>query len=97
MDLWASISLPLNRGGLSIGSSNQPATLHKQSNFHRIGFDLGQSPCALVNGACSLEIDWFTDGDYPQASVFARNVDSGDRVKLADAEGAVALGRRLIR
>ncbi len=38
---------------------------------------------------------WFTDGDYPGASVFRRELETGQRVLVAEAEGPVVVDREM--
>ena len=84
---WVSFSLPASSsgGGVTIGSPSVPARLDKTSSFHRIWFTNLSSSCEITASApsCPVELNWFTDGDYPRASAFVVNQDSGQRRRLA--------------
>ncbi|MDX1410350.1 MAG: SpvB/TcaC N-terminal domain-containing protein, partial [Saprospiraceae bacterium] len=59
-----------------------PHSLSKAANFHRIQYesDFGSS-CDLNPQVpvCDLELTWFTDSNYPDASVFAHESAGGQR------------------
>ena len=95
MKLWASITLPDQRGGVRIGSATSPGTQQKTANFHRVYFSGVANPCDLAGGACRVALTWFTDGDYPRASVFRRELETGQRVLVAEAEGPVVVDREI--
>ncbi len=88
--LWVSFQLP---GGTApdefiAGSVGYPHTLTKVANFHRIFYQssTGES-CELTsqNPECAVNLTWFTDGNYPDASVFVHEVVSGSRSFLETA------------
>ncbi|MDT8321648.1 MAG: putative Ig domain-containing protein, partial [Xanthomonadales bacterium] len=84
---WVSFSLPASTsgGGVTVGSPSVPARLDKTSSFHRIWVADSSLSCEITSSAptCPVELNWFTDGDYPRASAFVVNEDSGQRRRLA--------------
>ena len=85
---WANFSLPgtiYASGSISIGSSSSPVGLNKAANFHAVSYDNSSgASCELTNSApvCSVVLTWFTDGNYPSATVFAHNQTTGVYTKV---------------
>jgi len=85
---WANFSLPGTSyagGGISIGSSSSPVGLNKAASFHAVSYDNSSgTSCVLTNAApvCSVVLTWFTDGNYPSATVFAHNQTTGVYTKV---------------
>jgi RHS repeat-associated protein len=77
---WVDFTLPSSAGSVSIGSSSNRAVFNKEANFHRVYSTNGNS-CQIVSGgsSCDATLTWFTDSDYPDASVFAYNQTTGQR------------------
>ncbi|MEM7704853.1 MAG: FG-GAP-like repeat-containing protein [Pseudomonadota bacterium] len=60
-----------------IGTSLNPLKTTKRENLNAIAFS-GQDEslpvvCATENEQCQVFVDWFAEGDYPNAAVFIRN------------------------
>ena len=90
--LWLDFGLPdtLARGNVSMGISDQPVSLTKAASFHRISFSFAPGPvCETTQSqtACAVLLSWFTDGDYPQASVFDLNLNSATRRLITTSDG----------
>ena len=75
-------------GSVSIGTSGSFQEFQKSSNFHRVWFN-GASSCELSGtpASCDVDLTWFTDGDFPQASVYA--YDGTTREWLATSTQAI--------
>ena len=95
MKLWARFTLPENRGSIQIGSASAPRTLLKSASFHRVHFAPPAQPCDLAVAGCTVSLTWFTDGDYPRASVFRLNRDTGTRALVSDSEGPAVVQREV--
>jgi len=85
---WANFSLPgtsYASGGISIGSSSSPIALNKAANFHAVSYDNSSgASCEITNSTptCSVVLTWYTDGNYPKATVFAHNRTTGVYTKV---------------
>jgi hypothetical protein len=59
--------------------------LEKTASFHGVSYQhAGGSSCQLSgsNQACALQLTWFTDGDYPNATVYAHNTTADTYEKV---------------
>ncbi|MGB7452380.1 MAG: hypothetical protein WBM36_09670, partial [Lysobacterales bacterium] len=68
-------------GSVSIGTSSNLQELEKASNFHRIWFN-GANSCQInsTTPICQIDLTWFTDSDFPQATVYAYNGTTRDPI-----------------
>jgi RHS repeat-associated protein len=87
--IWLSYTLP---GGnqVQLGTAANPVALLKQADFHRIHWTYpGGAFCAIdaTDPDCSLELTWFTDGDYPQATAFVHELASGSKSPIPAPAG----------
>jgi hypothetical protein len=88
---WVNFTLPAGTGGnspsggsVSIGTSSSPATLTKAANFHRIWSNSGSScEVTVATPSCTINLTWFTDSDYPQATAYSYNSTTGQRTAIA--------------
>ena len=77
--IWAEFTLPETEyatGSLQIGSSDSPVLFEKAANLHGVVYDesTGTScDSSIPNTICEVKLTWFTDGNYPDATVFAHN------------------------
>ena len=83
-EFWADFSLPGGTAptGFVAGSQGFPHDLEKSASFHRIRFDAPSgSACTLAGTApeCGVDLTWFTDGNYPDASFFVHETQSNER------------------
>lgn len=99
---WVSFTLPAGvtdpnkvaGGSVTIGTSGTPATKTKAANFHRIWFNGGNScQISAATPSCSTTLTWFTDGDYPDASAFAYNQNTGQRALIATSTDPAMINR----
>jgi len=89
---WVNFTLPpgvvdpnqVAGGSVSIGTSGTPATKTKSANFHRIWFS-GSNSCQISSSSpgCTVNLTWFTDGDYPDATAYRYNQTTGQRSLIA--------------
>ncbi len=85
---WADFSLPgtnYANGSISIGSSAAPVALEKTASFHGVFYNSADgSACALTgtNPVCDLQLTWYTDGNYPSATVYAHNLSNNTYDKV---------------
>lgn len=80
---------------LNKGSSSQPVYVQKAANFHDVRYYVGdseienQSECEMDRSsgpsACNLRLNWFTDAENPNISVFLRNDATGQYTRVACA------------
>jgi len=88
---WTNFVLPpeSNRSGsVNIGTEFSPLPMNKAANFHMIRPTIAgsrqTSQCIKgVNGLCQLKLDWFSDGEYPQARAYLRNTVTNSLVFVA--------------
>jgi len=91
---WADFTLPgteFATGSISIGSSGLPVQLEKTASFHGVSYQsAGGSSCELSGAgtACDLQLTWYTDGNYPSATVFAHNISSNTYAKVLTSSQA---------
>ena len=92
--IWASFVLPYQMGEVQLGSDSAPHVLSKTASFHRIFYRLPEGSCSIGAGHadCPVELTWFTDGDYPGASVFSFNKTSGSRRLLSGSDEPATVG-----
>ena len=80
---------------INIGSVGSPVAMEKEISVHDVRHFIGgvqdARTCLVhpVSRRCELELNWFSDGDYPQARVFLRNLDSGSAHFVSDWPGGV--------
>ncbi len=89
----------------SIGQSGNPEAMEKIANLHDIRYYVGdsqqenQTECEMDGSsgaaACHLRLNWFTDAEYPEITVFRRNTDTGSYTRVACAGGAVGCNAEL--
>jgi len=79
---WADFTLPgtvFDSGSISIGTSSMPISLAKAASFHAVSYasTTGNS-CELtsVTAICGVWLSWYTDGNYPEATVYAHNTST---------------------
>ena len=91
---WADFTLPgtdFASGSISIGTSGSPVPLEKAASFHGVSFDAdGGSSCLLTGSAptCDVQLTWFTDGNYPNATVYAHNISNNTYEKVLTSDQA---------
>ena len=85
---WADFTLPgtgFASGSISIGSSSSSVSLEKSASFHGINYVSPTGDGCQLNSApdaCQVELTWYTDGDYPDATVYAHNVSTNTYYKV---------------
>lgn len=83
-DFWVQIQLPASMGrtgGVIAGHEFGPVEMLKVAHRHGVtplivGDESGSQCVRGVGGLCQLTMNWFTDGVYPDARVFRRNLNS---------------------
>ncbi len=91
---WADFTLPgtaYSSGSISIGSSAAPVQLEKTANFHGVSYQYaGGSSCELTGASsrCDVLLTWYTDGNYPDATVYAHDVSNNTYNKVATSTQA---------
>ncbi|NOR21036.1 MAG: hypothetical protein GQ538_13220, partial [Xanthomonadales bacterium] len=85
---WADFTLPgtnFASGSVNIGSVSSPVLLEKTASFHAVAYDTSAgNSCELSspNTICEVMLTWFTDGNYPNATVFAHNNTSNSYYRV---------------
>ncbi len=94
---WADFTLPgtsAASGSISIGTSSSTVPLEKTASFHGVIYSsTGGSSCELTgtNSTCDVQLTWYTDGNYPNATVFAHNISSNTYDKVLTSSQAAML------
>jgi RHS repeat-associated protein len=78
--LYLDLTLPSSRSGslLVEDSPGTPSDIEKASNFHSVIYNYNEqgpseNTCNLLaTGQCDLELTFFTDGDYPDATLYMK-------------------------
>ena len=87
-NIWVEFALPgtgAASGSVNIGSSSSSASLEKAASFHGVSYEYpGGSYCELTgsNPTCDVQLTWFTDGNYPSATVYVRTKSTGTLEKI---------------
>lgn len=86
---WAGFALPPGSAGgeLIVGSAASPVRLEKRAGLHRIFWREPGASCEIsaLRPVCTVTLDWFTDGDFPEATAFAFNQSTGSRQAVASS------------
>ncbi len=88
---WVQMDLPGGYApqGISLGSAASPHVLEKEYGLHRIWYqsDAG-SGCDLDGppGDCTANLTWFSDGNFPDITVYALETNTGAREFVTSAE-----------
>ena len=86
--IWADFTLPgteFASGSISIGTSSTPVKLEKAASFHGVTFNSAAgSSCELTATApaCDVQLTWYTDGNYPNATLFAHDISGNTYAKV---------------
>lgn len=88
--IWANFTLPgssMASGSIVLGTSASPKSLQKRASFHGIDYDYaGGNSCEMTTAVprCTVQLTWFTDGDYPNATAYMRKTGGGrTRIKTS--------------
>jgi hypothetical protein len=85
---WANFTLPGNSfasGSISIGTSSSAIALEKTASFHGVNYNSAAgSSCELTGepASCEVRLTWYTDGNYPNATVYAHNNSTNTYYKV---------------
>ncbi|MBT8069577.1 MAG: VCBS repeat-containing protein, partial [Gammaproteobacteria bacterium] len=96
-DFQADFTLPeadAISGSISIGAESESVSLHRTASFHGVSYDSPTgSTCELTASkpTCSVQLTWYTGGNYPAATVYAHNVTSNAYSKVMTSGQAPAV------
>ncbi len=86
--VWANFTLPgtgFASGSVSIGTSSSALLLKKTASFHGVFYDdASGTSCELTSATatCDVQLSWYTDGNYPDATVYAHNYSTNNYYKV---------------